>query len=525
MFGGDHWELELTTLLVAVGGMDGTQPAALFDRAEGTVLAALVAQLREVVPDGRVSVLAPEWTAESIRGQLPASVSVTACRTIRIALDEVVRHAYEALAKGDEVSLIDGGIVAHNEALAVVLTEPTSGTALLVGEHNGSSGVRTAEDIVVSAGSSVHAVTDPDRDGLGVLRVAQTDLGTLAEAARGISGMGRMSDTASDLVDLVTVGLVRLGTRVRAVPVDPYVLVRPHTQLEVGAALVDLREVDEDRLRLVSSGRPDDGLYATLVGRRLARIVTRWAVRSGIGANQVTLGSLAVALLAAVSFATGARVGLIAGALVLQISYVLGCADGEIARYTRRTTPFGGWFDAVSERVKEYAVYAGLCIGAVQAGDRVWTLAAAMLAVQAYRQMVDAGFAVRSAEWRAEETPEPLTLPINLRDDVPATADVEPSASATSRSHGSSGSTGSHRAAGSSFPRGAVDLLDTTNRVPALVWVKRTLTMPVGERWLVISIVAALYGPREVFLALLAVTTVAALYMTVGRMLRSIAHA
>jgi hypothetical protein len=59
------------------------------------------------------------------------------------------------------VSLIDGGIVAHNEALAVVLTEPTSGTALLVGEHNGSSGVRTAEDIVVSAGSSVHAVTDP----------------------------------------------------------------------------------------------------------------------------------------------------------------------------------------------------------------------------------------------------------------------------------------------------------------------------------------------------------------------------
>jgi hypothetical protein len=58
MFGGDHWELELTTLLVAVGGMDGTQPAALFDRAEGTVLAALVAQLRRR-PDGRVSCSRP----------------------------------------------------------------------------------------------------------------------------------------------------------------------------------------------------------------------------------------------------------------------------------------------------------------------------------------------------------------------------------------------------------------------------------------------------------------------------------
>jgi hypothetical protein len=261
------------------------------------------------------------------------------------------------------------------------------------------------------------------------------------------------------------------------------------------------------------------------VGRRLARIVTRWAVRSGIRANQVTLTSLAVALLAALSFATGARAGLIAGALVLQISYVLGCADGEIARYTREVTPFGGWFDAVSERVKEYAVYAGLCIGAVRAGDRVWILAAAMLAVQAYRQMVDAGFAARSAEWRAEEAPEPLTLPINLRDDVPAAADAEPSAPATGRPQGSSGGTGSHRAVSSGFPRGAVELLDNTNKVPALVWLKRTLTMPVGERWLVISIVAALYGPREVFLALLAVTTVAALYMTAGRMLRSMVHA
>jgi hypothetical protein len=238
----------------------------------------------------------------------------------------------------------------------------------------------------------------------------------------------------------------------------------------------------------------------------------------------VTLGALGVALLAAVSFATGARVGLVAGALVLQVSYVLGCADGEIARYTRRLTPFGGWFDAVSERVKEYAVYAGLCIGAVRAGDRVWTLAAAMLAVQAYRQMVDAGFAVKSAEWRAEEAPEPLTLPINLRDDLPTAANGDPSAPATDRSHGPSGG-GSHRAAGSSFPRGAMDLLNSADRVPALVWLKRTVTMPVGERWLVISIVAALYGPREVFLALLAVTTVAALYMTVGRMLRSMVHA
>jgi hypothetical protein len=37
--------------------------------------------------------------------------------------------------------------------------------------------------------------------------------------------------------------------------------------------------------------------------------------------------------------------------------------------------------------------------------------------------------------------------------------------------------------------------------------------------------VSVLYGAREVFLVLVAVTSVAAVYMTVGRMLRSMAHA
>jgi hypothetical protein len=177
----------------------------------------------------------------------------------------------------------------------------------------------------------------------------------------------------------------------------------------------------------------------------------------------------------------------------------------------------------------------------------VWTLAAAMLAVLAYRQMVDAGFAVRHEEWRAEEAPEPLALPINLRDDasavpaqgLPAGFPSRPGARAPSHepaagtaaygrnatAHPVPGNSGSHRAGGLGFPRGAVHLLENTSKIPALMWLKRTLTMPIGERWLVTSLVASLYGPREVFIVLLAATTVAVVYMTIGRMLRSMAHA
>jgi hypothetical protein len=45
--------------------------------------------------------------------------------------------------------------------------------------------------------------------------------------------------------------------------------------------------------------------------------------------------------------------------------------------------------------------------------------------------------------------------------------------------------------------------------------------MPIGERWLVISVVASIWGPRAVFVVLLVTGTVAALYMTIGRVLRT----
>lgn len=508
--------------------MDGTQPAALFERGEQTVLAALLAQLGEIVPGATVEVLAPEWAAESIRGQAPTGVVVTACRTTRIALNEVIRHAYEAIAKGNEIALVEGGLVAHGEALAAVLAEPAPAhTALLVGERVHGPGVRTAEGIVVSAGSSAHAVTDPDRESLGVLRVLKSDLHALAEAARGISATGRVSDTATDLLDLLIVGLVRLGARVSAVPVGPYVLYRPQTQLEVGAALVDLKEIDEERLRLVSTARADDGLYATLVGRRLSRLVTRWALRRGIGSYRISAAAMIAVLLAAATFATGARPGLIGGALLLQVGFVLGCADGEIARYTRTGSPFGSWLDAVGARIKEFLVYAGLALGAAQVGTSGWVLAGAMLGVLACRQMVDAGFAVRHAEWQAEEAPEPLTLPLSRRDDAPtlvgaivSATDDRASANDLAADPQETGGPGS-----ASRANAALEWLNNTDDVPAMVLVRRTLAMPLGERWLVISVGAAVASPWRVLAGVVGITGLAVIYMTIGRMLRSMTHA
>jgi hypothetical protein len=59
------------------------------------------------------------------------------------------------------------------------------------------------------------------------------------------------------------------------------------------------------------------------------------------------------------------------------------------------------------------------------------------------------------------------------------------------------------------------------NRMPGAIWVKRMLPFPIGERFAVISITAALFTPRTTFIVLLAWGGVATAYTLAGRLLRS----
>ncbi|HKA68720.1 MAG TPA: CDP-alcohol phosphatidyltransferase family protein [Actinomycetes bacterium] len=506
--------------------MDGRPAAALLPRRDGTVLTALLDQLVALDVPGRRVVLCPEWTASAVRDQLDHRVEeVVACRTVREELDVVAKSAAEGTG---EVIVVDGGIVAHNEALAKLLLEPRMGTGLLIGERSAGPGVRTADGIVVSAASRVHTVTEPDGDGLGVLRVSLTDTGTLAEVARSVSAIGRVPDTADGLVELLTVGMVRSGVRVAAVPVQPYVLHRPRTELEVGAALVDLSEIDEERLRLASSDRPGDGPYARLVVRRISKHVTRLALRYGLRPNVITAISLGIAFGGAALFLLGNRLGWVLGAILLQVAFLADSVAGEVARYTRTFSPVRTWLDGITDRSKEYAVYAALAAGAARIGSSIWMLAGATLALQAFRQSADFGFGVRQAERRADHLTEPVELPINRRDDasdVRFAANLAPTGPAHhARARGVGAVLNGMGGTGASLGRRAVRLSEATSRISVLAWLKRLIIFPIGERWLVISVVAAFFQPRMVFGALLSWGGLAVVYTVTGKVLRSMAN-
>src|SRR5204862_3491049 len=211
----------------------------------------------------------------------------------------------------------------------------------------------------------------------------------------------------TDVVALLVVGLLRGGVPLRSASLRGMVWERPGTEAAVAAAA----RVDEEQIRLDSAVKPVDGFFTTFFVSPYSRYIARWAARRGFTPNQVTALSFVLGLLTAACFATGERWGLVAGAVLLQVAFTLDCVDGQLARYSRRFSALGGWLDSIFDRAKEFAVYAGLAIGSSRAGDAVWVLASAALALQTVRHAADFAFADTQEEAIDETPPPPLEQP------------------------------------------------------------------------------------------------------------------
>ena len=214
------------------------------------------------------------------------------------------------------------------------------------------------------------------------------------------------------------------------------------------------------------------------------------AIRAGWTPNTITIVSLIVGLAAAASFATGSA--WCSRARLMQLSLLIDCVDGEVARATGRFSSLWAWLDAATDRVKEFAVYAGLAIGAGRNGDDVWWVAIALIVLQTSRHMSDYDFA------RIQKTREAQAPRVDIRDP----SDPLPE--------------GEGRLAG------AVQVSARVNRRSAIRWMKKILHMPIGERWLMLSVLSVVAGPRWALIGLLIAGGVALTYVAIGRIVRSL---
>ena len=403
-------------------------------------------------------------------------------------LREIARIAAGA---HEPLLLCAGNLVGHPSLLRTLATEPAGrSTALVVAQEGG--------DLREERGRLVLA-TDGTTRFLGAISIAPADLPVLVAAAQAAELAPQTAGTAGvatataqrDTIDvllraLLAAGLVPIATRVRLLHAE-----RVHTAAELDAARAAVAAVDEDAALLRLAVKEKDDFFTTYAVSTWSPLVTKFCARLGLSPSEVTGLSVAFAGAAALAFWEGSRPALIVGAVLLYLGFVLDCVDGQLARYTRSFGAFGGWLDTMADRAKEYAVYAGLAAGAERAGlPYAWPLAITAIVLQTVRHMTDTWYGA-------------------LHDEAAARQSV-----------GTAGNSDAGGGVGARLSRASNRVQADTGSVA--YWLKRIVVFPIGERWAMIAVLAALTDGQVALAAVVGWGLLAAAYTLGLRSLRSI---
>jgi hypothetical protein len=504
---------------------DGT-PTALLPINGVPAVERLADQLRLVESVNITVITRPGWADRLRVGGLSAVESED------VANDLAVIGAAVAGTDG-AVVLAAADLVAHTGALTSFAGPRATRTSAAVQAAKnvrfGAYGepVMRERNMVVSVGTHQRVVTRPNAMFRALLRVSAADRQRLYDTCSALrteaidSGRDLDADAGEyGAVGLMLLGLVRTGVDVAAVNPRVYVCHRIDSVDAAGATEVALARVDEDAAALRMGVKEDDEFFATYLVHSYTPRLVKFFARRGITPTQVTWMSVGVGVLAALLFAIGVRWLWIPGAVVLYASFILDCSDGSLARYTGNFSRYGGWLDMIADRGKEYLVFAGAAIGGVRLHEpAVWGLAITAMVVQTVRHMVDTWYgALQDTATRALPV-VPLGSPrdaLGLRAaGGGGAAEAGGEGTATSEGHSGAAAVGAKLGQLSATAHGHY-------RSPAY-WFKRSVVMPIGDRWLLMAIAISIGGPRVMFIALLIAIGLAFAYVLAGRTLRALA--
>ncbi len=352
-----------------------------------------------------------------------------------------------------DLILIDEASVFSQPHLELLTDYPRkTATALVAPKYDGET--RVIGDRVVGAGSSFHSAGGGNSTFVGALRLSQNQredvVATLSAASKsGISG---------NALDLILVALVRAGIYVASAQLTFAPYIRSNDAQQRAKVKAEIESLNEGRLRLKMANRANDGFFSVFVLRKFSKLFTWAAVRLRVTPNQITLISFAIGLLSAYEFSRGDFWSIFTGAILLQLSIIVDCVDGELARYTRKFSQLGAWLDAITDRIKEYLVFFGLAYGAAKNGEELWIPAMAMMVFQAVRHLSDYNFA-RINKVRSTNLP--------IIDFKQANDGFVP--------------------------------IKKAKKSRLQYWAKKAVQFPIGERWLVISASSVIGGAAFTF--------------------------
>ena len=375
-------------------------------------------------------------------------------RTIKVSESSKISEIVSAFTESQtDLILIDENSVFSQPHLELLTDYPRkTATALVAPLYGGET--RVAGGRVVGAGSSFHTAGGGNSTFVGALRLSQSQREDVITALNAIENSGVKGHS----LDLTLVALVRAGIHVASAQIVFAPYIRSNDSELRSQVRSEIDSINEGRLRLKMANRGNDGFFSVFVLRKFSKLFTWAAVRLKVTPNQITLISFAIGLLSAYEFSRGDFWSIFIGALLLQLSIIVDCVDGELARYTRRFSQLGAWLDAITDRIKEYLVFFGLAYGAARDGRDLWIPAMAMMVFQAVRHLSDYNFA-RIDKVRSTDLP---IIDVKLANDgfVP---------------------------------------IKKAKKSRLQYWAKKVIQFPIGERWLVISASAVIGGATFTF--------------------------
>jgi hypothetical protein len=394
--------------------------------------------------------------------------------TANTSIDEIRKTFMDSQT---DLLLVDENSVVAEPHLDLLTDYPRSASAALVTiQKNGDTLMR--QNRIASASSMSHKVTVGNRQFLGLLRLSQKQRQPIMDALANAASR----NLPGNAIDLVLVALVRATIQVDCADVWGAPSVRSSDAAVRQRVADEIKQINIGRLRLSMANRANDGFFSVFFLRKFSKLFTWVAVNIGATPNQVTLVSFAIGLYSAYAFTQGTFWQIFLGAILLQLSIIIDCVDGELARYTRKFSQLGAWLDAVTDRVKEYMVFMGLAYGAGKSGRDLWIPAMAMMVIQTFRHLSDYNFA-RVVKFRVEETfVEPIDFSADFDGIIP-----------TERQ-----------------PKGRLRY-----------WLGKVIQFPIGERWLAISASAVIGGAAFTFTIMPILAAISAVVVYRGRVIRT----
>jgi phosphatidylglycerophosphate synthase len=497
-------------LLLATRAAPDGSATALLPLGGSTVIDSLALSFRSLPVSSIVVICRPQWATDLRRRGFDVIESVdvgTDLAAIAQWPDDgvLVLAAADLVAHPSALNQIAGPRLARTIA-AVTPVGPQPGvptpSALARGDEFAQPVLRQRHR-VVSVGTRFHEVTGANASFEGLLAIGPRDRDALVVACSAVAEIDP-DETAGayGAIGLVLLALVRSGVRVSAYPLRFMYAARVASAAEARGASAAVAAIDSDWAALLAARKEEEDIFATYAIATTSPRMVRLVARTNLSPSAVTWMSAAVGLFAALAFASGHRWLAVIGIVLQWASYYLDCVDGQLARFKHQFSRYGGWLDMVADRGKEYLMFAGLAVGGVREGERpavMWGLATAAMVLQTVRHMIDTWYGAM----QEEATAGLPIVPLDQRLDTLG-------ARAAARSGGGIGSTLGRLSASA----------DGRYRSPAY-WAKRTAVLPIGERWMLVGLATAVFGPKIAFILLLSLGVLAFAYIVAGRTLRA----